>query len=260
MKNVVPRSILSAVLLGGIVWIAGCSEEAAVAPDDTDRSASVADWPKGSHLAIASRSDVDHPGWLEVSGWARMGTGSLAVDWDVLDSADFSVGTNFRFETPDPGATDSVRFRNVPLVPDPFLPQGRYRLVVCYQIGSDSEVVDTLPFDLRYPPIFAVGMRFAPETLSTKTGYGHAYGTLYGSSKSFSATIDILNGDGTPHENTTFSTTMVSNPSAGWRIDEDFGVKPSADTPPGKYRFRIIIWNDKGDTIKPEFPFVVVKP
>lgn len=121
-------------------------------------------------------------------------------------------------------------------------------------------LIDTIPFQLDFPPIFGVGLKLDRDTVTATSGFAYVEGRLYGSGTRFSAKVNLLSGDGKSPEDTSFGSTWVSDPMPGRPIDRNYGFKAYGSTPPGKYRFRITIWNATGDTIRPEFPFVVVKP
>ncbi|MBK8803065.1 MAG: hypothetical protein IPN71_13615 [Fibrobacteres bacterium] len=243
--------------------LAGCSEDATVVSppaQETSSTKAPPSWPRGMHFEVKQKSDAAHPGWMSVSGWARMDSGLVELDWDVLDSVGKSTGTLFQFEPPQPGKSDSIRLTEVALVPDPMAPEGRYKLVMSAYSATDSMITDTIPFQLDFPPIFGVGLKLDRDTVTATSGYSYVEGRLYGSGTRFSAKVNLLSGDGKSPEDTSFGSTWVSDPMPGWSIDGDYGFKAYGSTPPGNYRFRITIWNATGDTIRPEFPFVVVKP
>lgn len=254
----------------GIILVVGCSENNSMestvdsnsnrpptaAPDSTRDQPS---WPIGSYFEIQDKNDLAHPGWLSVSGWARVSQAPLRLEWDVLDSADSSLGRFFEFDIPDPGETDSVAFSDVNLIPNPLLRSGSYQLVMNFVFGKDSLVADSIPFSLNIPRLFVKDLRLAPDTLRSGNGYSYLEGNFYGAADRLFARLDVFDSEGIPvEERHGFAITWVANPTPGWPITEFYGVKAGSTTPPGNYRLRLTLWNGIGDTLRPEFPFQVL--
>ncbi|MBK8803579.1 MAG: hypothetical protein IPN71_16285 [Fibrobacteres bacterium] len=258
LKHRSSTSLLSDELL------AGCSEEDATMvspPQETSSTKAPPSWPRGMHFEVKQKSDAAHPGWMSVSGWARMDSGLVELDWDVLDSVGKSTGTLFQFEPPQPGKSDSIRLTEVALVPDPMAPEGRYRLVISVHSRTDSMITDTIPFQLDFPPIFGVGLKLDRDTVTATSGYSYVEDDSariwYAIFRESQSALRVMENRRRIHR---LAPTWVSDPMPGWPIDRDYGFKPTGSATRGNYRFRITIWNATGDTIRPEFPFVVVKP